>query len=165
MPDKSKHKEKRTNATLRLVKVLEKLDGTSSTNPTVHVLQDALGITSDDPNLAPYVSFSVFHRMIEFAEKEARAHYADEWETLGPHFTGVRWCFTPSLSHTQWNQRKSLLTGADLTGLRHTGVHLRRHVHENLIGEEKTRAGKDDIDMALLLPNDLVKSIQVGQVR
>ena len=73
--------------------------------------------------------------MIETAEAEVRLHYSAERDTIYPHFTGVRACFAPQNSGAAWNQHKSRLTGSDLTGLRHTAVHLCRHVNESVLAD------------------------------
>jgi hypothetical protein len=128
--EKEQPKEK-TNATLRLSVVLDAMGQADGNSSVADALTSVLKITDDDSNRANLLAFAILTRMIESAEKEARLHYSDEWEQVGaPHFAGIRACFTPRKSGAAWSQHRANLTAADLTGIRHTAVHLKRHVHE-----------------------------------
>jgi hypothetical protein len=123
----------RVNATLRLLQLLEKMDHSASAKPLIHVLQESLGMRPEEDPGSAFRAYAVLSRMLDLAEIESQKHLADEWDMVGPHFRGVRGCLTPSASGLPWNQRKSGLTSADLTGLRHTARHLAKTVNENLI--------------------------------
>lgn len=127
----------KTNATQRLYDALSKMDRLGLATSTAAVLTQALGSLSDDQNRSMLLAYASLVKLIETAEIEARKYYEDEWEAIvSPHFSGVRACFTPTAAGTPWNQRKSSLTAADLTGLKHTAEHLKRHVHEVEISDE-----------------------------
>jgi hypothetical protein len=154
--EKERSKEK-TNATSRLSVVLDAMAHAEGNSIVTDVLASALQITDNDNNRASLLAFAVLTRMIESAEKEAHLYYSDEWDTLGPHFSGVRACFTPRKSGLPWNQQKSSLTAADLTGIKHTAMHLKRHVHENLVMDTDTVDITNAIEqMSLALDDELL---------
>lgn len=127
----------RTSATQRLVKLLDEMSRTTTHNNVAVTLVSVMEIETEDPNRSALLAFSVLTKMIEIAETEAQRHHPDMWDTLGPHFSGVRRCFAPQTSGVRWDQHKPNLTDSDLTGLRHEAGHLRRHVPELPLAEDE----------------------------
>jgi hypothetical protein len=139
MPNDNSEEKKRvkTSATQRLVDVLDKMLRTTTNNNVALTLVSVIDIHTDDPNRSALWAFSSLTQMIELSEAEAHRYHPDMWDTLGPHYSGVRACFAPQTSGATWNQHKGHLTASDFTGLKHEAGHLRRHVSEVLLREDE----------------------------
>jgi len=127
----------RTSATQRLVNVLDEMSRTTTSNNVAVTLVSVMKIKTEDPNRSALLAFSALTRMIEIAETEAHKHHPDMWDTLGPHFSGVRKCFAPQTSGARWDQHKPNLTDRDVSVLRSEAGHLRRHVPELPLTEDE----------------------------
>jgi hypothetical protein len=153
MPTKNQIPRKdKTNATLRLSLILDAMSHNGDSASVADTLAKVLKITPSEGIKHTLQAVVVLARMIETAERESRFHYPEEWDTVGPHFAGIRACFDPRRLGAAWNQHKSSLTSADLTGIRHTAVHLKRHVHENAISDgdlAEVRAAIEEMSQAL----------------
>lgn len=117
--------------------LLRAVNRNNGSSPTAHVLADAVGLQGSGPR-SELLAFATFNRMIEFAEREAKAHLDFTWETVGPHYEGVRACFAPSASGLPWNQRKANLTQANLAGLDMAAGVLKRYVNEGQLAENES---------------------------
>ena len=60
--------------------------------PTAQVLSQALGFKESDPR-SELLAFAKLTQMIECAEQEAKSHLEYMWDTVAPHYAGIRYCF------------------------------------------------------------------------
>jgi hypothetical protein len=125
--------------------MLDRMNQQATNKPAVQVISDVLWLRISDPNRSAFRAYSVLSRMIDLAEIEARRHYEAEWEVVGPPFDGVRACLTPLAAQVPWDQRRTMLVGAVLTGLQHTAIHLKRHVVEEFADDEAMRPLSDAV--------------------